>query len=52
MQWLVADVTAVGSPDICSGTCYIGGDFGWAFYWPIQAVFVVRELLCDVGTPY
>ena len=28
-----------------------GGDFGWAFVWPIQAVFVVGEPLFDVGTP-
>ena len=28
------------------------GDFGSAFFWSIQAVFVVRESLCDVGTPF
>ena len=53
---MVADVIAVGSPDIVerailglilAGRCY----FGWALVWPIQAVFVVRELLCDIGTP-
>ena len=50
IKWLVADVTVVGSPDICSGTCYFEGDFGWALFWPIQRVFVVAEPLCSVGT--
>ena len=30
IEWLVANITAVGSPDICSGTCYFGDNFGWA----------------------
>ena len=34
-----------------SRTCYFGGDCGWACFWPIQASFVAREPLCDVGTP-
>ena len=33
-----------------SGTCYFGGDFGWVCFWPIQAIFVVAEPLCDDGT--
>ena len=33
-----------------SGTCHFWGDFGLAFFWPIQAVFVVRVPLCDVGS--
>ena len=33
-----------------SGTCYLGGDFGRACFWPIQEIFVVAEPLCDVGT--
>ena len=32
-------------------TCYFGGDFGWALFCPVQAVFLVRESLCDVGDP-
>ena len=51
IKWLGADVTAVGSPDIHGGTYYFGNDFGWAFLWPIQAMFVVGEQLCGVGTP-
>ena len=31
--------------------CYFGGDFGWACFWSIPAVFVVAEPLCDVRTP-
>ena len=31
--------------------CYFGGDCGWACFWPIQVVFVVRGALCGVGTP-
>ena len=49
IKWLVADVTAVGTP-LYIGTCYFGDDFGWALFWPIQAVFVVGEPFCDVGT--
>ena len=30
---------------------YFGGDFGWAFFWPIQAIFVTGKPFCDVGTP-
>ena len=51
IKWLVADIPAVGSPYICSGTCYFGDDFGWALFWPIQPVFVAGEPLCGVGTP-
>ena len=49
-EWLVADVTSVGSPDIAE-RAILWGDFGWALFWPIQAVFVVGEPLCDIGTP-
>ena len=49
IERLVTDVTAVRSPDIA--TFYLGGDFGWALFWLIQAVFVVGEPLCGVGTP-
>ena len=33
-----------------SGTCYFGGDFGWAVLWSIQATFAVAEPFCVVGT--
>ena len=32
-----------------SGTCYFGGDFGWSFFLPIQAVFAKKEQACDIG---
>ena len=51
IEWLVVDVRAVGSPDIAGRTCYLGGDFGWALFWLIQAVYVVKEPFCDIGTP-
>ena len=50
MKWLVADITAVGSPDIVERAIF-GGDFGRALFWPIQVVFVVRKPFCDAGTP-
>ena len=49
IEWLVADVTAVRAPDRVE--YYFTSDFGWALFWPIQAVFVVGEPLCDVGPP-
>ena len=48
-KWLVTDVTAVGSSGRTE-CAILGGDFGWACFWPIPAVFVVAEPLCDVGT--
>ena len=50
IEWLVIDVTAIGSPDRAEPDV-LGGDFGFAFSWPIQALFIVGEPLCDVGTP-
>ena len=50
IKWLVADIPAVESPYIAERAIF-GGDFGWALFSPIQAVVVVREQLCDVGTP-
>ena len=50
IKWLVADVTAVGSTNREEHD-FFGCDFGWTFFWQIQAVFVVGELLCGVGTP-
>ena len=49
IKWLVADVTTGGSPGRAERT--FRGDFGWVFFWPIQAVFVVGGPLCDIGTP-
>ena len=51
LEWLVADVTAVGSSDRAERAMYFGGDFGSAFFLSVQAVFVVGETFCDVGTP-
>ena len=50
IEWLVTDVTTIGFP---GREVYVilGGDFGWACCWPNQAIFVVAEPLCDVGTP-
>ena len=38
IEWLVTDVTAVGSPASAEGAIF-GGDFGC--FLPIQATFVV-----------
>ena len=45
------EITAAGSPDTTDGTSYFGGDFGWVFFWPIQASIVVGEPLGDATTP-
>ena len=50
---LIADVTPVESPDRAERV-FFGGDFQCylaklGYFWPIQAVFVVGELVCDVG---
>ena len=50
IKWLVTDVTAVGSPDIVE-RAFLWGDVGLALFWPIQAIFVVGEAVCNVGTP-
>ena len=51
IEWLVADVIAVGSLDRAERAILVG-DFGSAaFFWPIQVIFVVGEPLCGVGTP-
>ena len=49
IKWFVADVTAVGSPDR-KEFAMLGVILAGRFL-PIQAVLVVREPLCDVGTP-
>ena len=50
MESLVADITAVESPGRAE-CAILGVIFGWALFWLIQYVFVIREPLCDVGTP-
>ena len=47
IEWLVADVTAVGCLDRAK-RAILGGDCGWASFWLIQVIFVVREPLCGV----
>ena len=49
IEWLVTDVAAVGPPGRAE-TCYLGGDFGWECFWPIEDVFGVAGPLWDVGT--
>ena len=44
-EWLVSDVTSVGSPD--RAECVIYFEDGFRRFWPIQAIFVVGEPLCD-----
>ena len=46
--WLTADVTLVGSPAKVKHNM-LGTVLG--IFLPIQATFVVREQLCDVGIP-
>ena len=50
IEWLVTDVTAVGSLDRAERVI-LGMDFDYACFWPIQVIFVVREPFCGVGTP-
>ena len=47
IEWLVTDVTAVGSPGRAERVIFRGG-FGWTCFWPIQGIVVVPEPLCDV----
>ena len=44
IEWLVTDVTAVGSPDRAEHD-----DFGMILgvIWPLQAISVVRKPCCD-----
>ena len=50
IEWLVADVTAVGSVDIAEHAIS-GVILAERVFWPIQAVFVVRVPLCNLGPP-
>ena len=47
---MVTNATAIGFPDRAK-RAVLECDFGLAFSLPIQAVVVVGETLCDVGTP-
>ena len=49
-EWFVANASAVGFPDRAE-RAILGVILAERFFFPIQAVFVVREPLCDVGTP-
>ena len=50
IEWLVTNVTAVGSPDRAK-RAILGVILAGDFFCPIQAVFVVKEPLCDVKNP-
>ena len=50
IKWLIADVTAAGSPDRAE-YAILGVISAGQLFWPIQAIFVVGEPLCRVGTP-
>ena len=50
IEWLVMDVTAVGPPDRAERVIF-EVILAERYFWPIQAVFLGRELLCEVGTP-
>ena len=50
LEWLVTDVTAVGSPDRV-GLAILEMIFAKYVFWPIQAIFAVGEPLCEAGTP-
>ena len=48
IEWSVANVTAVGGPDRAEHDIL---GIMLNIFWPIQAAFVGREPLCDIGTP-
>ena len=50
IEWLVTDVTAVGSPDRTEHAI-LRVILAGRFFLPSQAVFVSGEPLCDAGTP-
>ena len=51
MEWLIANATAVGSPDRAGrailGVFVVGRVFGQS-----RSFFVVGELICGVGIPF
>ena len=48
IEWLVADVTVVRSPDRAEGAI---SRVILGIFWPIQATFVVEKPLCVVRIP-
>ena len=50
IKLLVTNAPAIESPGETE-RAILGGDCGWACFWPIQVIFVVLEPLCGVGTP-
>ena len=48
IEWLITDVPAVRSPDRAE-RAILGMILG--VFWPIQALFVIGEPLCDVRSP-
>ena len=50
MEWLVTNVTAVGFPRRAEHAI-LAVIFGSAFLWAIQTIFVIKEVVCDAGTP-
>ena len=51
MKWLVADVTTVGPPDRAE-RAILGVILAEQFFSPIRAVYVIKEPLCDVASPF
>ena len=49
IEWLVIDVTAVGYPDTTEHAIW-GVVFAGNLFWPIQAVFIAGDPLCDART--
>ena len=49
IEWLVANITAVGSPD--RAECGVLEVIFAGLFWTIQTVPVAEEPLCDVETP-
>ena len=49
IEWLVINARAIGSPGRAE-RAILGGIMAGRVFWPIQDIFVVAELLCDVGT--
>ena len=49
-EWLVADVTAVGSIDRAE-RAILGVFVAGRVFWPIQVIFVVGPPFYGVGTP-
>ena len=50
IEWLITNVSAVGSPDIAERV--ILGVLLTGHLLSIQATFVVEEPFCDVRTPF